>query len=405
METSAGGSTILSGFRLGKRPALDGLRGIAVLGVFLNHLGVSTFRLGFLGVDLFFVLNGFLITALMIEETNRSGGVRLTAFFARRGRRLLPGFLLFAVVAFVTLSPFLEAAKGRELAIGLVTSVFYFRNWHQIVTQTGLDGYAMPHLWSLAVEEQFYLLWPFVFGWIVKRIRGSRLAALLVVLIAASTVTSMWLHHSGVSASRIILATDTRSAQLLVGALLAVVVCEGLIKVKIPTGRGALDLALIATLGLLLTMGGLLNSKTFLDRFYLRGGMTVFAGGVALLILLGLQRPQSLGTRLLSLRPLRFMGSISYAFYLWHQLILEWVGFPGSSLQYGLLAGRGVGVRAVVSLTLSIVVAWLSTRYFEKRLMSWFSWADERHSNQADLSTVSPESFSPPGNSRFSSAS
>ncbi len=381
------------GFRLGRRPALDGLRAIAVLGVFANHAHAPKGQIGFLGVDLFFVLSGFLITTLLIEERNRTNRISLKNFFARRARRLLPGFLLFGLACLVTVFPFLSRPNQGQLLAGLGASLFYVRNWHQLITHKGVDGFSMPHLWSLAVEEQFYLVWPFIFSMLINRIRGIKLAAVIGGLLTLSTALMLVLSNGTADQANLYLGTHTRAAQLLMGALLAVLLSEGLIPHKPLKVLNQLDLPLLGIISLTIFFGGVLGDVRFKSAFYFRGGMTVFAFFIALLIFLGLNQPTSLANRLLSLPPLRFMGRISYAFYLWHVLILLIVGFPGTPLSYRLVPADKWIVYTSIAFVLSVIVAWASTTLFEKRFMTWFSWADQRHAAVSGASLSGPSTL------------
>jgi peptidoglycan/LPS O-acetylase OafA/YrhL len=360
-------------FRLGNRPALDGLRALAVIGVFATHLGTPKGGFGFLGVDLFFVLSGFLITCLLLEERNRYGSISVKAFVARRARRLLPGFFLFAISAFASVYFFIDDKRGRELLYGLGTSMFYFRNWYQIGSGEGVDGYSMPHLWSLAVEEQYYLIWPVAMAIVLPRVRGWALAAIVGVCAAASTLVSVLLANGDDAQPRIYLATDTRAAQLLVGALLAVLLCEALINFTLPA---RLDFVLIAFIAGFLLFGELVAGKSFMPLFYLRGGMTVVAVIVGLLLLALMQHPASEANRLLSLPPVRFLGKISYSFYLWHVLIQLLVGFPGTPLSYRLVPFDSSKITTIVTFVLTVACAWFSTHFVERRFYSWFLWAN-----------------------------
>jgi peptidoglycan/LPS O-acetylase OafA/YrhL len=202
--------------RLSHIPALDGVRGIAVVGVLFFHAGHLSG--GFLGVDLFFTLSGFLITSLLIAEWREHGTVRLSAFWARRARRLLPA--LFIVL---TLAALYGALLAGDTELGRLrgdafASLFYVSNWWQIGhRQSYWDiftaGSPLAHMWSLAIEEQFYLVWPIVFFVVIKR-AGRRalpwLFATTAVLTAASAVAMAWLHHPGSDPTRVYEGSDTR---------------------------------------------------------------------------------------------------------------------------------------------------------------------------------------------------
>jgi peptidoglycan/LPS O-acetylase OafA/YrhL len=371
-----GGPQNSTTFVLGSRPALDGLRALAVAGVFATHAGVPFGGFGFLGVDLFFVLSGFLITCLLVEERNRYGSISVRAFVARRARRLLPGYFFFAAAALASVYFFIDDSRRRELLHGLGMSTVYVRNWHQIATGKGIDGYSMPHLWSLAVEEQFYLIWPIVMAIALPRLRGWALAAVVGGFGFASMSISFFLSNGKPDQPRIYLATDTRAAQLLIGSLLAVLLCEQLIRSRV---RAGLDLVLGCGIVGFLFLGELVSGEGFLADFYLRGGMTVIAIVVSLWLLALMQHPESLANRLLCVVPLRFLGKISYPFYLWHVLMLLLVGFPGTPLSYRIVPIDSSIVTISCAFILSIAAAWVSTQFVERPFYGWFPWANRNH--------------------------
>jgi peptidoglycan/LPS O-acetylase OafA/YrhL len=287
-------------------PALDGLRGVAVVGVLAFHLG--HLRGGFLGVDLFFVLSGFLITSLLLAEHDAEGRVGLGAFWARRARRLLPALLLLliAIAVYAATDP-PEVALGALRGDALAT-LGYVANWHATVADHGYwDLFTAPsllaHTWSLAIEEQLYVLWPLV---VVVALRFGRRALLgtTVVLGVASAVAMVIVHGAGDDTSRVYFGTDTRAAAVLVGAALAIWGAKRLPYAPI--------VGVVAAIGLGIawcTVGGT------------TGGL--YEGGFALcsvagaLVLAGSMQPGPLAT-VFSLRPLRHLGAISYGVYLWH---------------------------------------------------------------------------------------
>ncbi|MCB1258884.1 MAG: acyltransferase, partial [Acidimicrobiales bacterium] len=208
-------------------PALDGLRGAAVAGVLLFHGGVLDG--GFMGVDLFFVLSGFLITTLLLREWDDTTTISLKRFWFRRARRLLPA--LFGLLVGVAIYA-LVVADGFELgairADGLA-AVAYVANWQQILGGNGYwDVYSAPspflHTWSLAIEEQFYVLWPLVFVGVMRWSRSNKrvLLGLALVGAVASAIVMTLVFTEGADPSRAYLGTDTRAGGVLLGASLAI---------------------------------------------------------------------------------------------------------------------------------------------------------------------------------------
>ncbi|MFM7069169.1 MAG: acyltransferase family protein, partial [Actinomycetes bacterium] len=212
--------------KLGYRPALDGLRAVSVMAVLFYHADAAWFPGGFLGVEVFFVVSGFLITALMVEERIGTGRVDLGQFWLRRARRLLPAlYLLLAVVSIAALLVWRDVS-GR-MGGDVLAALLYVSNWWQIHLQDSYFAAAgrpplLKHLWSLAVEEQFYLLFPpvFAFAWVKFGRRKTRWGMVGAALLSALAMAIMY--QPGTDPSRVYYGTDTRAAGLLLGAVLAV---------------------------------------------------------------------------------------------------------------------------------------------------------------------------------------
>src|SRR5579862_3925455 len=211
--------------RLRRMPAIDGLRAVAVAGVFLYHADAAWLPGGFFGVDVFFVISGYLITSLLLAESVQTGTVALLRFWAGRARRLLPAlFTLLAVCMIVGAT--VERGHLLELRGDSLSSIFYVANWRFIFEhESYFAQFGRPpllrHLWSLAVEEQFYLVWPPLFV-LASRLPRRALLAILVALAAIASTALMWaLYTPGADTSRVFYGTDTRAAPLLIGVLLA----------------------------------------------------------------------------------------------------------------------------------------------------------------------------------------
>jgi peptidoglycan/LPS O-acetylase OafA/YrhL len=288
-----------SAVRLGYVPALDGLRGVAILGV----LGVHLFGLsgGFYGVDLFFVLSGFLITTLLLEEHDRTGRVSLRAFYIRRARRLMPALcavlVLIAVVGPLYYSPALLAS--------IVASGLYAANIVRgFGTSDFLNATPAAHLWSLAQEEQFYVLWPVALLSLRRRLTERRLMTLLAAGFALLVLYRAGLAVAGAGWHRIYYAPDTHMDGLVLGCLVACARRRGLTTVPVLAGCAAFALVVAAFA---------LGAQTVPWSV---GGMPVVEIAAAALVLAALSPgPVSLA---LSARPLVWIGALSYSLYLWH---------------------------------------------------------------------------------------
>ncbi|HSC02427.1 MAG TPA: acyltransferase family protein [Solirubrobacteraceae bacterium] len=342
---------------------LDGLRGIAVLAVVLYHGGVSWAPGGFLGVEVFFVLSGFLITSLLVSEWGRSRTIALGAFWARRARRLLPA--LFCLVGAIGIY-YLFAGAAQPVP-GLkgdgISALAYVSNWHQIVAGANYFAASGPvspleHTWSLAIEEQFYLVWPLVvLGvlWLAGR-RGAGasrgplklLLALSVAGLVASAVDMALLFDGGKNLNRIYYGTDTRAFGLLIGATLAVALPlarERTVDRPRPQRPVLGPAALIALAAAFAAMALVHGSTPWIYPY----GMLGLDAAVVILILAAVARPGCVVARLLAIEPLRALGKISYGVYLWHFPLFLWLSEGATGL-------RGVGLlvlRVAVTLTVS----------------------------------------------------
>ena len=296
--------------------ALDGLRGIALLGVLLFHAN-GVLPGGYLGVDLFFVLSGFLITALLLAEHRATGRIALADFWVRRARRLFPALLsLMPAVAlygrYFARADELKVLRGQALA-----TLGYIANWHAIFGHRSYwQLFSAPspleHTWSLSIEEQFYLVWPIVVLLVLRR-RTSRSVLALSLLLAAVSMCSMWWLFRSESTTRVYLGTDTRMGGILVGAALATVLPLNR-AFRARTARRVDALGVVAGLGLCVAWVKLKGESPFLYH----GGFWLTELCVLALIGCAVMGNASIVARCLSLRPFRLLGTISYGAYLWH---------------------------------------------------------------------------------------
>ncbi|EJR91166.1 hypothetical protein IKE_05738 [Bacillus cereus VD196] len=339
---------------------LDGLRGLAIIGVILYHINFNWMPGGFLGVTVFFVLSGYLITDILVTEWNENGNINLKKFWLRRARRLLPGMfvMLVIILAWITLfhSSLLEKMRGDSLA-----AMFYYSNWWYIYHKVSyFDNFAQPsplnHFWSLAIEEQFYVFWPFLislgFYYIKKR---AHMMVMMLIGACISAVTMAVLYEPGIDPSRVYYGTDTRSFSLLFGAALALIWPSNQLKDKvIPTVRIGLDL--IGGIALITILIMFWKTNQF-DPFLYRGGMILLSVATALLVA-NLAHPVSRISIFLRFRPLRWIGVRSYGIYLWHYPIITLTNAQTDTGEFQL-------TRAIFQILLIFFIAQLSWKYIE----------------------------------------
>ncbi len=297
-------------------PALDGLRAVAVIGVLLFHGGVSWLPGGFLGVDVFFVLSGYLITTLLLRERVAAGRIDLRRFWLRRSRRLLPAVLVLLAVIGVA-APFLvEPAQRASVRADGLAALFYVANWRFILSeQSYFAGVPSPlrHLWSLSVEEQWYLLFPAVTALTLRSVRRAR--TFFVVLVVATVASAAWmavLVRGPVEVSRAYYGTDARAHSLLVGAALAVAAALW------PLHRARRTLAVAGGAGAVAVVAAF-ALVTEADRWMYRGGFLALAVATAgVVAAVALPRRPTVLARVLGVRPLVAVGTVSYGLYIWH---------------------------------------------------------------------------------------
>ena len=342
-------------------PGLDGLRAIAVLAVIAYHLNPGLAPGGLLGVGVFFTLSGYLITDLLLGQREALGRLRLGDFWLRRARRLLPAlFLMLAVVvAWITLldRSLLPGLRGDVLA-----AVAYVSNWWNIVRDASYFARFGPpppldHLWSLAVEEQFYLIWPFLLWLGLRYVPGRYVLAGLTLAGAALSAAAMaWIYEPGVDPTRVYEGTDTRAFGLLVGAALAMVWPSRKLRADLITIRGRILLDTAGVVGLVV-IGLLIWRTSEYSPFLYKGGILLLTVGTVLAVT-ALVHPASWLGVAVGWAPLRWLGVRSYGIYLWHYPIIV---LTAPSMQQK--ASLGLEVIQVVA---TIAVAALSWRFFEK---------------------------------------
>jgi peptidoglycan/LPS O-acetylase OafA/YrhL len=392
MSTSVTGTPQQSADRLPYLPGLDGLRAVAVIAVMIYHANHEWLSGGFLGVEVFFVISGYLITQLLVGEFERDGGINLRQFWKRRLRRLLPALfvLLSALAIYMTL--FRRRPMGRTRG-DFAGGIFYISNWYQIFVGQGYTAneafVPLRHLWSLAVEEQFYLVWPLVMAVVLLRWRGRdlpRLARGFAVASLIVTVGMALLFHSGDVAATctpdqqqgyftlfgrcmsinesLYLGTISRAGGLLLGAAFALVWRPAALMIGRLRDKAvmldAVGVLGIGALGLLmwtmwLSEGGRQFGIRF-DPILFRGGF-LLTGLATLAVIAGVTHQRSGLGRVLGMPVLNWIGTRSYGLYLYHWPIYQIIrGEAGKALTVG---------QFVLAMVLTLPITEASYRYIE----------------------------------------
>ena len=353
-----------------RAPGLDGVRALAVLAVLAFHEGLPWIPGGFLGVDVFFVLSGYLITDLLASKFARSGTVGLSTFWQRRARRLLPALALMLVTVSAAVTV-LEPDQRAALRPALLGAVTYTSNWWQALAhQSYFDLYGPPpvlqHLWSLAVEEQFYLVWPLVLAVVLAALRRPVPRAMVAWAGAIASALAMYLIYvPGKDPSLVYYGTDTHASALMIGSALALTWPLAVVARAAGRTLAVLDAAGAAgALVLGVAMWHYAGSDPMLYPFGL-----VLAALAAGALVLAAAAPGRIGSAL-SWAPLRWLGIRSYGVYLWH--------WPVIAITVG-IAERSSGsltARAVDAL-LPVAIAAVSWRWLEEPVL--------RHGLRAEL--------------------
>jgi peptidoglycan/LPS O-acetylase OafA/YrhL len=364
------------------RPALDGLRALAVTGVLLFHGGVAWLPGGFLGVDAFFVLSGYLITSLLLVERARTGRIRLGAFWLRRARRLLPALLVLLVTVVLVFRGLLAPFEVTLLRGDALSALGYVANWRMIYR--GDDYFAqtsapspLQHTWSLGIEEQFYLIWPLIVVGLfalTRRYVSRVLTVLCIVGAVASAVAGAVLFRAD-EVNRTYFGTDTRAQALLVGCALATILDRrrrpaagaaaparartawaAHVRAVPWSGPGAGEWALtFAGMSGVVVLGWLWTHAHGTDAVLFRGGLALDALAVAAMIAYAVRIPRDPLARVLSLAPVVWLGRISYGVYLWHWPLYAWLTAERSALTGVSLLATRVGATVLVA-TVSFVM-------------------------------------------------
>ena len=331
------------------RTDIDGLRAIAVIAVVLFHaqLGLTG---GFVGVDIFFVISGFLITRIL-EKDLAAGRFSIMKFYERRMRRIFPAFfvmiLCFGLLGMRFLPPDELKDMGKTIvaASAFLSNILFFRRAGYFAASS--LSQPMLHTWTLSVEEQFYIFWPWVLFFLARFARRTRLTIILAIIVASVVLSSYWVGHDPDTAFYML---PSRAWELAIGALLSIAPVSTLLK-RIP--RWLAETASIAGLAMMLTA-----IFTYTKRVPFPGiGALLPCVGAALVIASGQGAPTLVG-KLLSVRPMVWIGLISYSLYLWHWPILVFARI--------FTYGRLTYTAAIICVILAVLFSWLSWRFIER---------------------------------------
>ena len=311
-------------------PSIDSLRALAVLAVIIYHVDVNYLPGGFLGVDLFFVLSGYLISSLIIKEYKKTGSVNLYNFYIRRARRLLPAVYFMITVGLVVMVLFNEVLL-RKSHLDAIFGYIYSSNWWYIFHKLDyFDSFGaqspFKHLWSLAIEEQFYMIFPLLFL-LVNRKKKSKdgtyklnknFLYVVLGLIIVSLIAHILLFDIN-NISRIYFGTDTRAFSLLVGVVGAILYPMERLHAKVTLQQNMIYSAVsLLSISTLITV--MIYTSEYNTWLY-RGGFLLVAV-LGLIVIISSGKQHTLMSRLLSFKPVVFIGKISYSLYLWHFPVL-----------------------------------------------------------------------------------
>ncbi len=323
-------------FRLRYSPTLDGIRGVAVLAVMAVHAAPRSpyTQWGYLGVDVFFTLSGFLITAVLLQEWSETGSIDFRNFYARRALRLLPALSLLLLASLLPLNPIPATERVKAALIAL----FYCANWFRAFAPD-FHMAGLGHTWSLSIEEQFYLLWPITLVTILRvETLRKRIVPILVIAVFACATYRVSLWAEGSTPERLYNGLDTRADSLLAGCALSVMLAFGVLKPGLAMKKGAYLLALV---GMPLVL--MIFSSEWNDDFMFMAGYLVVAviSAAVIFAVVGSSSSSIPLTRVLSFRPLVWTGRISYGLYLWHYPLFLYVRGLGLPVPLTLLGMYG----------------------------------------------------------------
>ena len=311
-------------------PSIDSLRAIAVIAVIIYHIDANYLPGGFLGVDLFFVLSGYLISSLIIKEYKSTGTVNLYNFYVRRARRLLPAVYFMITVVLIIITLF-NGVLLKKSYLDALFGYIYSSNWWYIFHKLDyFDSFGsqspFKHLWSLAIEEQFYMFFPLIFLIFNRKSKSnngnSKLNKNFIYVVLSLILVSLIAHillFDINNINRIYFGTDTRAFSLLVGVVGAILYPMDRLSER-TTKKDNMIYSIVSLVSILVLIGIMINTSEYNTWLY-RGGFLLVAI-IGLIIIISSGRQYTFMSKLLSFKPFVFIGKISYSLYLWHFPIL-----------------------------------------------------------------------------------